>query len=722
MQDSIIQLFPWRHFVFQSLTSGIIPFWNPYQQLGAPFMANIKPLVFYPFNFFFIFGEVTAWHLLLASQLFFGMLFAYLLAREFKLSVLPSILVAFSFGLNSFMIGLLEFGSDGQTLLWWPLIILFSKKYLDSYKRKYLLFVALSVALGILGGQLQYMGYFFIFLVGFILYYGKHTKTSFASFVLLFGSIGLGIGLTAFQLLPSVELFKYSHRGLLSQAQQHTSFSSGLMTPDKLLRLFAPDFFGNPVTHDAKIGYIEGSGYFGSIALFFAVFALVFARKETLVKFLSAVFLIALLLSLQGIGEIPYLLKLPLITSGSAGRVFTLVLFSGSLLAGYGLTEFINLKNRKKQAISVGIFLAFFVSAVAGSWIFHIFDSKTNLLQSLKFAFIILGLFALATIIYLSFLSKEKTHKYLQKSFIIILLFLSFFDLFRMGYRFLTFSNPKFLYPHMQITQYIQDHSKTSLSRVYGLTEPEIGTYLGVYTIETYNPLYLLRTIELLQSLQNLPPHDLSVDNKYFLMRKENTLKYTLDVLGTDYIVINKDQNPATTYFQSVNVEKQLTKVYTDEKYSIYKNNTSYPRFGLFYDAIIIPHDTDALATLSQHKIDLTKKILLQEKLPRELHVGTGSATLVSSNINSQTFKITTTTPALFYLSDTWYPGWKATINNKETKIYQANYALRAVVVPQGESLITFTYLPGSFVWGIVVSIVSLLVLILLTKLPLAKR
>src|ERR1041385_1090888 len=50
MQDSIIQLFPWRHLVYQSLTQGIIPFWNPYQQLGLPFMATIKPLVFYPFT------------------------------------------------------------------------------------------------------------------------------------------------------------------------------------------------------------------------------------------------------------------------------------------------------------------------------------------------------------------------------------------------------------------------------------------------------------------------------------------------------------------------------------------------------------------------------------------------------------------------------------------------------------------------------------------------
>ncbi|MBI5123680.1 hypothetical protein HZA75_07515 [Candidatus Roizmanbacteria bacterium] len=138
MQDSIVQLFPWRHLVFESLTHSIIPLWNPYQQLGAPFMANMKPLVFYPLNIFFIFGEIPAWHLLLFGQLFLSMLFCYLLARDFKLKILPSILVALSFGLNSFMIGLLQFGSDAQTMVWWPLILLFTKRFLESTKRWYL--------------------------------------------------------------------------------------------------------------------------------------------------------------------------------------------------------------------------------------------------------------------------------------------------------------------------------------------------------------------------------------------------------------------------------------------------------------------------------------------------------------------------------------------------------------------------------------------------------
>lgn len=38
------------------------------------------------------------------------------------------------------------------------------------------------------------------------------------------------------------------------------------------------------------------------------------------------------------------------------------------------------------------------------------------------------------------------------------------------------------------------------------------------------------------------------------------------------------------------------------------------------------------------------------------------------------------------------YPKWKVKVNGKEEKIYRADYAFRAVVVPQGESIVEFYY------------------------------
>jgi uncharacterized membrane protein YfhO len=56
-------------------------------------------------------------------------------------------------------------------------------------------------------------------------------------------------------------------------------------------------------------------------------------------------------------------------------------------------------------------------------------------------------------------------------------------------------------------------------------------------------------------------------------------------------------------------------------------------------------------------------------------------------------------------LADTWYPGWKAIVDNKPTKIYRANYIFRAIALPKGEHEVVFYYAPLSFKIGSWISI-----------------
>ena len=45
-------------------------------------------------------------------------------------------------------------------------------------------------------------------------------------------------------------------------------------------------------------------------------------------------------------------------------------------------------------------------------------------------------------------------------------------------------------------------------------------------------------------------------------------------------------------------------------------------------------------------------------------------------------------------LADQFYPGWEAYVDGKRTKIYKTNGVLRGVVVPEGEHLLVFRYVP----------------------------
>ncbi len=219
--------------------------------MGMPFMAGMKPMVFYPLNILYFLGEANGWNALLFLQVFLSAIFMYLLSRSFKLRVLPSILASFAFTLNTLMIGVLEFGSDGHVLLWLPFLIFCAKKYLEKQKGIYLLLLGTTIAISIFAGQLQYTGYSLILLTAFIFYYGHTLKTRPTSFSLLLLSIILGVGISSIQLIPSFELYAHSFRGVIDS---HHAFSIGLNKPYQLFRLFAPDFFGNPVTRDARFG------------------------------------------------------------------------------------------------------------------------------------------------------------------------------------------------------------------------------------------------------------------------------------------------------------------------------------------------------------------------------------------------------------------------------------------------------------------------------------
>jgi len=64
--------------------------------------------------------------------------------------------------------------------------------------------------------------------------------------------------------------------------------------------------------------------------------------------------------------------------------------------------------------------------------------------------------------------------------------------------------------------------------------------------------------------------------------------------------------------------------------------------------------------------------------------------------------------PWLFF-SDTFFPGWKALVDGVPAKIYRANYAFRAVLLPAGEHEVLWTYEPTFFRAGLALTALTLL-------------
>ena len=708
MQDSVIQMFPWRHLTYESLTSGVLPFWNPFQFLGMPFMAGGKSLVFYPANIFFFFGEIRSWHILLAMQLLGSMSFMYMFVREFRISKIAALLSAITYSLNTLMIGVLVFGSEGQVLMWVPLFLYFVKRFIDEGKGRHIFLLGITLATSIFAGHLQYLMYGLIALVSFIFVYGGYRKTSLKIYLVLLFTIILGFGISSIQLIPSIELFQLSYRGIVDS---FTVFAGGLLKPFQLFRLLAPDFFGHPMTRDLQMGYIEQSGYFGIVPLFFGIYASINLWKNKIVRYFTLIAALGIILSFDGIGQILYFLHIPLLTSGYGGRIFFLVYLGFSILSGFGMMSFFkagNLSPAKRYSIWFGgvtasVFLFFLA--------FPIHFSFTPVFGNIKFSVIVFLSLSVAVFGYLFILRKMGNRMIML--LMIGLVLLSYFDVFRMGYRFLTFSNSKFLYPATPVIDFLQSHTKGTLGRVYGIGDFELPSYLGIQSLETYHPLYPMRTGRFFNSFFGIDENVMPI-NKYTLP-KNNELKKVLDITGTEYVVMQKDQNPSIEYFRTDAYSGDFPKVFSDDRFDVYENKGVLPRFGLYYDIIDGLGEEQILNLMKSPGIDLKRTVLLEETIGIKFTEGTGSAELVSANVNSLMFRVTTDRQGVLLLTDAWFPGWNATINGTETKIYRANYMFRAVIIPAGVSDVTFKYLPSQFVLAGGFTLVSVLALTILS-------
>jgi uncharacterized membrane protein YfhO len=90
-----------------------------------------------------------------------------------------------------------------------------------------------------------------------------------------------------------------------------------------------------------------------------------------------------------------------------------------------------------------------------------------------------------------------------------------------------------------------------------------------------------------------------------------------------------------------------------------------------------------------------------------------GAVTVVEERSNQVLLRVEAPTAGFVVLTDTFYPGWQATVDGQPAQIWPANLAFRAVAVEAGAHEIIFSYRPRSFIIGLGVSTVTLALLVI---------
>jgi hypothetical protein len=81
-----------------------------------------------------------------------------------------------------------------------------------------------------------------------------------------------------------------------------------------------------------------------------------------------------------------------------------------------------------------------------------------------------------------------------------------------------------------------------------------------------------------------------------------------------------------------------------------------------------------------------------------------------------------TTRPGLLVLTDSFYPGWKATVDGRDATVRRVDYLIRGVQVPAGAHTVRFRYEPASWRAGWITSAVALVVILGAVALGLRRR
>jgi len=330
--DLSSQYFPLRSYAARRLSQGELPLWSPDVFGGQPALADIQSAVFYPPNLVwslvrggrlgFIDLELQAvLHLSLAAA---G---AYCLGRRLAGSTLAGFVTGAAFGLGGY---LTSFPIQQLTILctvaWLPWLLLAIDRLLDTSQGLQWQVVAISVltALTVLAGHPQTAMLCAYAAAGYAVWLWYCRRPSRTRVLALGAAAALGVGLTAVQLLPTLEFIRLSERSSLGFGQSGGGF--GL---HELSGLLYPGYFGGTPQYAGVITLLLAAWAAATMTWRKTGYWLGLGLVGTLVSFGDATFA----------GPLTYLLLPGFATSRNQERAILWLALSLAVLAGLGAAQ-----------------------------------------------------------------------------------------------------------------------------------------------------------------------------------------------------------------------------------------------------------------------------------------------------------------------------------------------------------------------------------------------
>lgn len=249
--------FSFKEYFNTSVMNGSFPYWCPYMQNGAPFIADLSFAPLYPIGWV-LFWLPLKYYVLVYYSIHTAIagFFMNKYLRELKCDGFVSFAVALLFSL-SICLGGYRKSHMGiiSTAVWIPVIFYFVQRYINSKNIKYLLISAIAMALQFMAGFIQITFYTDIIIGIYLLAYMRKDKMKLSQ-ILRHGFMWVisYMLLICVQLLPMLVIMSfYSSKGSLSTP--YDTFISYSISFRKIAMMIFPNIFGADIYKPYGIMY-----------------------------------------------------------------------------------------------------------------------------------------------------------------------------------------------------------------------------------------------------------------------------------------------------------------------------------------------------------------------------------------------------------------------------------------------------------------------------------
>jgi hypothetical protein len=707
--------FPLAYFQKQCFWHGEIPFWDPYNNCGIPFLAQWNTMPLYPPSLIYLLFPLK-WSLsfFCLLHLWFGGLGMYFLARRWAVNDFAAAFAGTAFSFSGMTLNLLMWPSHTATWSWMPWVVL-SVEAAWRGGGRCIAIAAFAGAFQMLAGGPEIISFTWLILLAlwimemFLAWTGSaremlqspgagsrnlpdkigkplRARTMFWRFPAVVALVAL---MAAAQLLPFLDLAAHSQR------QSGYADLRWSMPGHGWANFLVPMAFG--AVQGEGIFFQNGqawtSSYYLGIAPLLLALVAVWKCRNRRVWLLTTIAAVGVICALGGNTPIFPIVReifpqLAFITYPV--KYLLLVAFVAPLLAAFSLAR---IQHQKREIGVIGIFLLILTAGIL-YWIAHSSMPQADAHAALLNGFSRIA-FLLAIVVVLLCLSRNSGGPYLRIT-PLLLIVVAWSDVLTHE----PAQNPTVspgIYQPGVAREHLAMDPQPELGGPRAMVTPKAFMQFIQLALHSPEKNYLAKRLGYCADC-NLLDGVPKVDGFFSLATRENN-----DLISLIYGATN--DFPHLDDFIGVS---QITA--PDEIYHWLPRKTFLPLVTAGQKPFVMD-DWNTLHFLADSHFDGSKMVFLAQEDRQYVTVTNlvAGAWIMDSKFRNSSveIKVDSPAPSVVVVAQTFYHDWRASVDGQKVRLLRANHAFQALEVPRGTHTIVLRYVDRAFEMGLVVSIIA---------------